>query len=531
MTKAHDRTRLRGRMFATVCLAGALLATGAAAGKWDFKPTANERRALASISPAALQAHVSFLAADALAGRAAGTQGLEVAAEYIAAQFRSARLKAVGGDDYFQTTPRLRLAPASVGYRCAFAVDGRTVEVPASQFGLISIFGTQSPVVRDLDVNELPVYKVPFGDALPDRIPDAGRTAVITESPSPPADRAQLSEWFGRLGRFEYQLAALGPALVIDVRRDEGRAIDYFGASVLVDPANRRQAVAPRPIVTVVGKNGAEIYDALPPGPTRARFTAHLNAPVEKDAPQRNVIGVLPGSDRGLADTYVLVTAHYDGQGTRPASDPVWNSANDNGSGTAAVMALASALSSLERRPRRSIAFIAFHGEESGLVGSRFYAQHPVIPVARTVADINIEMVGRTDDTEGDQHKRASVTGFDYSDVGQIFQRAGALTGITVFKHPKNSDPYFARSDNQALASLGVPAHTVCVTFQYPDYHGAADTWQKIDYDNMARTVRMIGTAVVGIADAREEPRWNPAVTRANVYLEAWRKQHGGTGQ
>jgi Zn-dependent M28 family amino/carboxypeptidase len=265
----------------------------------------------------------------------------------------------------------------------------------------------------------------------------------------------------------------------------------------------------------------------MPPGPTGALFTVRLGAPVEVDAPQRNVLALLEGSDPKLAGTYVLVTAHYDGQGTRPAPDRVWNSANDNGSGTVSVIELASVLGPLKKHPRRSVVFIAFHGEESGLVGSRFYAEHPVFPLEKTVADINIEMVGRTDDTEGDRHRRASLTGFDYSDLGEVFRRAGDRTGVTVFKHEKNSDPYFSASDNQPLAAQGVPAHTICVTFEYPDYHGPADTWQKIDYENMALTVRMIGTALLIVAESASEPRWNPAVTRAGRYLEAWKKQRG----
>ena len=161
------------------------------------------------------------------------------------------------------------------------------------------------------------------------------------------------------------------------------------------------------------------------------------------------------------------------------------------------------------------------------MVGSRFYAAHPVFPLERTVAAINMEMVGRTDDIEGDQRKRASVTGFDYTDVGEVFRRAGEQTGVTVFKHQKNSDAYFARSDNAALALQGVPSHTICVTFQYPDYHGPADTWQKIDYENMALTVRMIGAGLLILAQSKDEPRWNPAVSNANRYLEAWNKLHG----
>jgi Zn-dependent M28 family amino/carboxypeptidase len=276
------------------------------------------------------------------------------------------------------------------------------------------------------------------------------------------------------------------------------------------------------------GDAAASAYDALPAGPTSARLSVRLAAPVETDAPQRNVIGLLEGSDPTLRTTYVLVTAHYDGQGTRPGPDRVWNSANDNGTGTVSVVELASALGALKKHPRRSIVFMAFHGEESGFVGSRFYAEHPVFPLEKTVADLNIEMVGRTDDVDGDQRRRASLTGFDYSEVGEIFRVAGVQTGITVFKHPKNSDPYFNASDNQPFAVQGVPAHTICVAFQPPDYHGPADTWQKVDVENMAATVRMIGTALLIVAESASEPRWNPGVPRASRYLEAWKKRHPG---
>jgi len=523
----RKRSRRSIVVFVTGCLATWLLVTGAAAGRWDFTLTSAQRRALATVSSSSLQAHVSFLAANALDGRGAGTQSLEVAAEYIASEFRGAGLTPAGDDGYFQTTPRVRMSPSPDGYQCLIAVDGRTVDVPARQFAAVTMFGGVGPAMRELHLDRAPIYKIPFGGTVPDRLPDARRTVVITDSPASPTERSEMQAFVARRAQFASKLAALDPALIVEVRRDAARARDYFATSVLMDPDIKPRPVPGPPIVALNGDAGAGAYDGMPAGPTNALFTAHVNAPVSTSAPQHNVIGVLPGSDPVLVHTYVLVTAHYDGQGTRPGADPIWNSANDNGSGTATVVALAAALSGLQKRPRRSIAFVAFHGEESGLVGSRYYAQHPVFPLEKTVADLNIEMVGRTDDTEGDQHGRASVTGFDYSDVGEIFRRAGVLTGITVFKHPKNSDPYFMASDNQALANLGVPAHTVCVTFQYPDYHGADDTWQKIDYENMARTVRMIGTALIGIADSRQEPRWDPAVSRASRFLAAWKKLHG----
>src|SRR5262249_44498112 len=156
------------------------------------------------------------------------------------------------------------------------------------------------------------------------------------------------------------------------------------------------------------------------------------------------------------------------------------------------VMELASALASGPSRPARSLVFVTFFGEEEGLLGSRYYARHPVVPIDRTVADLNLEQVGRTDDTEGPQVGTASITGFDYSSLGETMREAGHKVGIRVFKHPQNSDRFFRASDNYAMAELGIPAHTLCVAFQYPDYHKVGDHWPKLDYANMARVDRMV---------------------------------------
>lgn len=248
--------------------------------------------------------------------------------------------------------------------------------------------------------------------------------------------------------------------------------------------------------------------------------------PGEKKVVLRNVIGLLPGSDPKLSDRYILLTAHYDGVGRRTGAEEGWNAANDDGSGTASVIEIAAALASLKERPRSSLVFMTFFGEEAGGLGSGYYAQHPVFPIDKTIGDINIEQVGRTDSTEGDQSRRASLTGFDYSDLGDIFRRAGELTGVTVYKHPKNSDPFFSASDNAVLARLGIPAHTLCVAFMFADYHGAGDTWQKINFDNMALTDRLIGTALLILAQSEREPRWNADVPQAGRYLAAWKKSH-----
>jgi len=250
-------------------------------------------------------------------------------------------------------------------------------------------------------------------------------------------------------------------------------------------------------------------------------------ASAEKPVKVRNVIGLLRGSDAALKDTYVLVTAHYDHLGMKPgAGDTIFNGANDDGSGTVSVIELASALASLKERPRRSVVFMTFFGEEKGLLGSHYYGQHPIFPIDKTVADINLEQVGRTDSDEGPQVNNASMTGIDFSDVGAIFQAAGKLTGINIYKHARNSDAFFGRSDNQALANQGVPAHTLCVAYVYPDYHGLGDHWNKIDYQNMARVNRAVALGVLMIANNPQAPRWNQANPKAARYAQAWKALH-----
>ena len=98
---------------------------------------------------------------------------------------------------------------------------------------------------------------------------------------------------------------------------------------------------------------------------------------------------------------------------------------------------------------------------------------------------------------------------------------------MKVYRHPTNSDAYFGASDNQALADLGVPAHTLCVAYQYPDYHGAADHWDKVDYANMAKVDRMVARALLTIADDPNEPRWDESNPKAARYLKAWKERRG----
>jgi len=315
------------------------------------------------------------------------------------------------------------------------------------------------------------------------------------------------------------KLRTAKPALTITIARNAGARRLREGGQ-LMDTSEPRTST---PRIALTGEAAARFYDALKPGPTDGLASIHLAAPSEKAIAPRNVIGILRGSDPVLKETYLLVTAHYDHLGMRPdgPGDRIYNGADDDGSGTVSVIELARALSTWQPRPRRSIVFMTFFGEEEGLLGSRYYAHHPMLPLDKTVAQLNLEQLGRTDDSEGPQVGTLAVTGFDYSTLTDSLLEAGAMTGIKVFKHPRNSDAYFFSSDNASLAEAGVPAHTVSVAYQFPDYHAVGDEWQKIDYDNMAKVDRMLVLALVMVADSSDAPHWNESNPKVAPYVKA----------
>jgi Zn-dependent M28 family amino/carboxypeptidase len=237
----------------------------------------------------------------------------------------------------------------------------------------------------------------------------------------------------------------------------------------------------------------------------------------------RNVIGMLQGSDPKLKSTYILLTAHYDHLGVNPnlKGDKIFNGADDDGSGVVSVIELADAFSRLPQHPKRSLIFMCFWGEELGLLGSRYYGEHPAVPIKDTIADLNLEQVGRTDDIEGPRVSELSMTGFDYSDLGSLLNQAASKVGVKITKHPQYSDAYFERSDNQALADLGVPAHTLCAAFEFPDYHLPGDEWQKIDYLNMARVDRALALGLFQLANSPRKPAWNAEISATLAYRAA----------
>ncbi|HZT29659.1 MAG TPA: M20/M25/M40 family metallo-hydrolase [Bryobacteraceae bacterium] len=471
--------------------------------------TPEVQSALDRVSAQSLRGNLSFLASDLLEGRDTPSRGLDLAAEYIAAQFRRAGLEPAGGDGYFQTAPFEVYEPRTDHFRLELAAGGQTVAVGAGEVR------AQSPAA--VDVKQAGVFLMHADTPEPQAGDVAGKVVILDAGKS-----GQLGGWMFRRMR---ALRAMQPAAVLLIDR-EGMYFQSEASNRLVDP----EAAAPQAVLVVHSAPLARVLDDLPPGAAEAAVTLHLDEAVKKPVTLRNVIGVLRGSDPGLRDSCVLVTAHYDHIGVRTSGegDRIYNGANDDGSGTVSVIELAHALAALPHRPKRSIVFLTFFGEEKGGFGARYYARHPVFPIEKTVADVNLEQLGRTDSTEGPQIATATFTGFEYSDLPEVFREAGKLTGVTVYKDEQNSDAFFSRSDNQMLANQGIPAHTVCVAFEYPDYHGVSDHWEKIDYDNMAKVDRMLALGVLMLADNPAPPHWDAKNSKVASYLKAWKERHAG---
>lgn len=315
----------------------------------------------------------------------------------------------------------------------------------------------------------------------------------------------------------------VNPALAVVSRKiqpDALRAHVMFLSSDLLEGRD-----TPSRGLDIAGEYAASTFQRLRLEPIgdQGFFQIVVLRPENPNSPKsRNVAALLRGSDPALNDTYVIVSSHYDHIGlAKDGEDRIFNGANDDASGVASVLDAAEALSSLPQRPKRSVIFLLFCGEEKGLRGSRYYGQHPLVPLEKTIAQLNLEQTGRTDDSEGPHVGVANLTGFDYSDLTQTLIRAASLTGIQMVKVSAASDAYFTRSDNASLARAGIPAHTLSVAYDFPDYHKVSDTWDKLDYENMAKVDRAVALAILDLANSPKAPEWNTTLDATKPYRDA----------
>jgi Peptidase family M28 len=470
------------------------------------------QRIAARLRPNDLKADVSFLASDALQGRATPSPGLDMAAEYIAAQFRRAGLEPVGDDGYFQTAHYQSVKPNPEGLRFSLG------SVTAAD-GAVTI---QEAAATDLE--NAPAFKVSLADtaALESLSADQVRGKVLLVEAAQAGGRGAAGFQAQRL--LMSAAAKLEPALVVIVRPVAQPANGGGGGR-----AQLRDAALPAPKTPILTVGDKAVFDALAaakPGPLESGVTVHIAAPLLQAVNVRNVAGLLRGTDPQLNDTFVIVTGHYDHLGVRPNASPdsIYNGANDDASGTSSVIEIANAITAIGEKPRRSILFMTVFGEEIGGYGARWYTSHPIFPVAKTIADINLEHLGRTDDLEGPNVGKFNLTGFDYTDIAATFAKAGSETGVQVVKHPTKSDSFFGRSDNATFADAGIPSTTLSVSYEFPDYHQPGDEWQKLDYDNLAKVDTTVALGILAIANSDQVPQWNKENPKTARYVQAREK-------
>lgn len=495
----------------TLC---AVTTSGLTAPAGPVGMTAEQKAVVERISAGSLRGHLSFIASDLLEGRGTPSRGLELAAEYIAAQYRRAGLEPLGDDEYFQTANWTYVEPNLTGFAFALNSGTQQLNLPALQLSFApgaAIQAKAAPLVKGDWSNLAPLEAM--GSQLAGKVvlvefPDVKKFKTLEEFEALMANHRAVLD---RLGK-------LNPALVLGLNRHR-KTGSGGGAGEVIDPTKPRTTV---PNVTMHGEEAIKLYDGLPAGMTAATLDINLAASPVKPIKLRNVAAVLRGSDPMLKDKYIIVSAHYDHIGMRTdlTGDQINNGAIDNGSGTVSLIEIATALSGMKKKPRRSVLFLNLFGEELGLLGSEYYGRHPLVPVAKTTANLNLEHMGRQTGKENAAHE-AGMTGFDFSTLPATMAKAGSLTGTRIFKDEKHSDRYFSLSDNFTLARLGVPAHTLSAVYAFPDYHKPGDHWQKVDYDNMAQVSRAAALGILMLADDAAAPRWNPQVPGAAPYLKA----------
>ena len=218
----------------------------------------------------------------------------------------------------------------------------------------------------------------------------------------------------------------------------------------------------------------------------------------------RNVIGIWRGSDPLLRDEYVLVSAHYDHVG-RNAAGEIWNGADDNASGTATMLGLAASLTAEGKRARRSLVFVAFSGEEEGLVGAARLLGSGLFPEERIAGCVNLDMVGRS------IQRSVHAIGTQSSPVLRSMVERAAL-GLELHLDYE-SEEFFDRSDQAPFYYYGIPV-LFFNTSEHPDYHRPTDSWEKLDYEAMAAIGMLARRVTLGLADLSKAPEFQDGYHR-----------------
>jgi hypothetical protein len=501
------------------------------------------------INAAAIRAHMQFLADDSLEGRGTATRGYDLAAAYVATQFEAAGLSPGAGDSYYQQVPLRRGVRVPSGTELTILRAGATDRLEADRDYVASVdFLSESSEVQ------APVVFVGYGVTAKEQGYDdyAGldlKGKIILRLYGAPASfprtvrahhsstvmKAQNAAAHGAAGTLEFRLPrdqARSP-WERSVRQsrlpgfkwldEAGRPNDTFpgirGAFTL-SPAGVEQLLkgAPQGLADIAAAaEKGQVRGFALPGEVRMR-TASRHSTTQSP----NVVGVLRGTDPRLAHEHIVYSAHLDHLGTLEGEkgDVIHNGALDNATGTASLIEIARAFAAQRPAPRRSIVFLAVTGEEKGLLGSSYFAQHPSVP-GPLVANLNMDMILALYPS-----RDLVVLGAEHSSLGPVVTRIARRMGYELRPDPLPEEVRFVRSDQYSFVKRGVPALNVNQGPRSSDparngpaltaawlkeiYHTPKDDLgQRIDYDTLARLARLNWLVGREVADAPLRPRWN----------------------
>ncbi|MBK7831161.1 MAG: M28 family peptidase [Gemmatimonadetes bacterium] len=511
-----------------------------------------------AITASRMRADLMFLAGDGFRGRLTDTPENALALEWIKARFEWLGLAPRGsGGSYFAP---YNLITSTLGTTNELAVDWGTAtsrhvvggdfhprfhSATARASGAVAFvgFGISAPALQHDDL---------AGDV-------RGKILLMLDNepgvndPASPFDGVVNSEYANQLRKTLAAQArgAAGVLFVADVHNRQGEE-DFDGATRAYWPATPmrlpRYTLASwmQQVHIPAGQISMALAEQLVKGTgkslvTLARAAESSHAPLvlpgvsvtittalqRTVVPDRNVVAMLEGSDPVLKDEYVLIAAHPDHNGADGAQ--IFNGADDNGSGTVGLLAIADAYARAAAqgiRPKRSILFVALNSEERGpLMGAWGYVEAPVVPLARTVAMLNMDMIGRNEEippnggarfrglpVQSADANRNSVNLYGFSRSNTLttaIERSNAAIKLTLEKrYDNNISQLLRRTDMWAFQQSGVPAVTFA-TGLHPDYHRVEDRPERIEYDKMERIVRLVHQASWDLANAPDRPALN----------------------
>jgi len=425
----------------------------------------------APITEASIRAHMEFLAGDALAGRGSGTRDEWIAASYVAAQFRAWGLEPLGDAGGF--VQRVEIAGSRVTAPPTLTAGDRTLthgrQMLISSLPGERVSGTLFKYQPDTAMPEGGVAALLPPDVRPN---DVSGAAIVM---LPATDQMQ-SQWDARAGR----LPSLPSRLVGVETEPAARAVVVYLDEAWYQVMSTLDA-------------GTEITITADTEPAEPRFTW-------------NAIGRLEGSDERLSQDVIVLSAHLDHTGTREVEegeDGINNGADDDASGTVAVMELARAMAT-GPRPARTIVFALFGSEERGGYGAGYFVDKPVVPLDHIVADLQFEMLGRPDELVPDH--TLWLTGYERSNLGAEL----AAHGARLVADPHPDENFFNRSDNIRFARRGIVAHTVSSYGLHEDYHRPSDEVSTIDFAHMTDAIRSMLAPIQWLASSDFRPAWAP---------------------